>query len=222
MELKLGENKTVTITPWKSKTKKEFIKLFKRKEDKVNEQDIIDVLVIPYIQEKETYYSPDEIQYILIKLREISITDEINFSMDCDNKECGKNFDIETNLGNISSYQPNKYPTELNNVTWRDLPAKDSLTKMIKKYPDEPPRSISMILHIETINGELISSFQQLINIVDDLSMRDADDLERDYNLVSSKLDIKQNIKCTHCGFEKEYLFDIIPTFFDPLLPKDM
>jgi len=222
MELKLGENKTVTITPWKSKTKKEFIKLFKKKEDKVNEQDIIDVLILPYIDKKEVYYSPDEIQFILITLREISITDEIKFSMDCDNEECGKNFNIETNLGKISTYQESSYPVELNNVSWRDLPAKDSLTKMIAKYPDEPPRSISLLLHIESINGELISSFQQLINIVDDLSMKEGDKLEADYEKVSSRLDIKQNLTCTHCGFEKEYLFDIIPTFFDPLLPKDM
>jgi len=222
MELKLGTNKVITLTPWKSKTKKDFIKLFKEKEDKVSEEDIINVLVMPYISDTKAYYSPDEIQYILVELRKLSIDEEIAFSLDCD--KCGEVIDIDTTLTEITDYTPNKFPIETGNVQWRDLPNKDSLKKVIKKYPAEPPRNLQTLLHMSHFQGQPVTSIDEIMEKVDNLSLKEDNELLENFESVQSIIKISKIIKCNNkdCKFEKDYIFDVIPTFYDPLLPKDM
>ncbi len=64
IELKLGPNKIIHILPWKAKAKKEFVKIFKEKKDKTSEKDILNILVYPYLEEKDLFYSSAEIQYV--------------------------------------------------------------------------------------------------------------------------------------------------------------
>jgi len=222
MEIRLGENKVVNITPWKSKTKKEFIKVFKLKEDKVNEDDILEILVYPYIEEKTSYYSSDEIQYILINLRKISIDKKIEFGMECTNEECKKDFDIFTDLDSMTNFRPGSFPQTIDDITWRDLNNKDALKKVIAKYPEEPPRELDLLMHIENYKGTAVSSIPQIMEIIDELSLQESTKLNEDYDNIKAELKIELKCTCSHCDLTKLYSFDIIPTFFDPLLPKDL
>ena len=224
MELKLGTNKVVELTPWKSKTKKDFIKVFREStKDEIKEREIINILVMPYIDKPDVYYSAAEIQYILINLRKISITEDIKFSMDCfDTEKCGKDFDVVTDLDKLTNYKESNFPLELNKISWRDLTKKDALRNLIKKYSSEPPKELELLIHIESYDGTTISSIPQITEIIDDLTLTESAQLEEDFNTVTSALKIEQELTCPHCNLTKNYNFDIIPTFFDPLLPKDM
>jgi len=222
MELKLGINKTVKLIPWKSKTKKDFIKVFKKKGEKATEEDMISVLMTPYIEPNDVFYSSDEIQYILGTLRQISIEDVIKFSIDCDNKECGEEFPVETTVEDLMYYKESEYPKTLDNIIWRDLPKSNSLSNLIKKYPEEPPKDLEVLIHIEAINDEVITSFDHLLKLTEELTLSEGAKIDEDFKKVKSSLEIKTKTICPHCNLEKEYIFDIIPTYFDPLLPKDM
>ena len=221
MTIKLGENKEVELTPWKAKTKKDFIKVFRDKGNNVAEGDIINTLVKPYISDPKRYYSSDEIQYMLVELRRISTDENIEFTMDCDNPDCGKPINVKTTLTDITNYKPSLYPTE-NEIQWRDIDTPKVIDELTKKYPEEPPREIAMLLHIENYKGTPVTQYNDILNIVDNMSLKDKNDLDELYEKVKATIDIKEDIKCPNCGVTTTYNFDIIPTFFDPLLPKEL
>ena len=220
MTIKLGEHKEIEITPWKAKTKKDFIRLFKEKEGEVSENEVMGVLISPYIDKPDTYYSPDEIQYILIELRKISISGDIEFKMDCDNEACKKEFTFTTTLDDLSTYTPSKYPIVQDGISWVDIANLKSVDTIEKKYPHEPPREISMLLHIQKYKDTVITKFEDILAIVDDLSLKEGEEIINNYDSVRSDIDISASIKCPHCNVSSKYQFDIIPTFYDPLLPK--
>lgn len=218
MDIELGPNKVVTLSPWNAKTKKEFVKIFKLKQEKVSEQDILNTLVYPYIDKTDIYYSAAELQYLLAQLRKLSIDKKIEFSIDCD--KCKEEVDVSLDIDEIVTYTPNQFPSQLNNVGWKDIEGKDSIKAFSKQFPEETEYDIAKILHISDYQGTRIERFEQMLEILENLPLQEDAELDDTYYDVISKIKIGSKIKCTSCAFEKNYEFDIIPSFFDPLLPK--
>lgn len=218
----LGKNKTVKISSWKGKTKKDFVNIFRNKKEKITEQDVVDILLYPYIDNVDQYYSSSEIQYMLTCIREISIKDDIVFSIECDNIGCKKDISVVKDISEMYTYTPSKYPVELNEVKWVDLRNSKSLETACKKFPNELRTDIELMLHIESINGDIIHSFEDILEICNDLDIQASNDLADDFISVKSQFNIGSDIECPHCGSKKHHSFDIIPAFFDPILPKDI
>lgn len=216
----LGSNKIIKIIPWKGKTKKDFVKIFKEKQEKVSEVDIINTLILPYINKPELYYSAQEIQYILTQIREISISDKIDFSIVCDG--CSKNIDISTTLDDMYTYTPHKFNEIIDDIKWRDLRSSNSFISLCSQYPEEIQTDVYLMSHIEKYHDIIITNFDDIIEICDNLSIDEINKLSSDFSKIDSKFEMKNNIKCQHCNLEKKYNFDIIPSFFDPLLPKNI
>jgi hypothetical protein len=220
MEIILGKNKSVTITPWKAITKKNFLNILKDKRENISEDDILKTLVHPYIDNTDLYLSSAEIQVILRHLREISIGAEIEFTLECDN--CNKEFETISTLNDISTYQPNTYPCDLGNYSWVDIDNKDTLKTAFKKYKREPEKLIELLLHIDKIDGNPIKSFNEVIDYYNNLTLPEEKELMEDFRKVESYFKISSYFRCTHCDVNKEYSFDVIPGFFDPLMPSDI
>jgi len=217
--LQLGPRKSVTIHPWKAKAKKDFIKVFKKKGKNVSERDVLDVLVYPYIEEK-IFLNSAEVQYILTELRKISIKDQnIEFILTCD--KCTKEFDVETNIDNLVHYKETLIPIKDDNIEWKEVSSLKELENNLKKFSEEPPSIINMAMNIKNYNGNEIDSIEKFIEIYDDMSMGEVDIIETRWKEVSSNFEIYQELECPHCKYKTAYLFDIIPSFFDPLLPKE-
>ncbi len=218
MILKLGENKEVELTAWKAKAKKDFVKLFKTKDTNITEKDVLDTLVYPYITNPGIYYSEDEIQYILIKLREISVNAPIKFMIECE--ECETENNVETDLAGLVDYKESKYPIEIDGIVWRDLKEKNEYIRNSKNNPEETPLDVKIFSHVESIKGKPVSRIQDVVDYVENLTFAEEEDFVKAFNKANSSIDIHYVVKCSKCDFERDYDFDVIPTFFDPLMPK--
>lgn len=245
----LGENKQIAIvSPWKAITKKNFLNILKEKKDNISEDDILNTLVLPYISEidnnNETttptgeinmYLSPAEIQFVLTKIRELSVGADLNFILECD--FCKKEFEVETNLTNITNYTPNKFPAKNGIYEWVDLSTKDSLKFALKKFKQEPPKLIEMLLHLRSVDiidahnashnkskteKIEITNLNQALDYYNDLTLPDEKKLTDSFRSVESYYVVCENYTCPHCGEGKIYTFDVVPGFFDPLLPADI
>ena len=218
IEVKLGPRKSVFITPWKAKAKKEFIKIFKKNGDKTTEEDILNILLYPYLKDN-IYLSSAELQYVLFKLREISIRNkEVEFVIDCNS--CGEEIEIKTDISDLVHYKETLIPIEKNGNIWRDPESNEIVKQILFQYKDEPPTVLMIGLHLKKYRNRNIESLEEFLEIYDDLDMVEVENLEDEWYEVSSNFEIYKKIKCDKCDYETTYSFDIIPGFFDPLLPK--
>lgn len=217
MTLTLGKNKEVTLTPWKAKTKKEFVKLFKGDKE-LNEKDLVSTLILPSIDEQEAFYTSDEVQYILTQLKVISIGDNVDFNMECD--ECHTNFDIHLTIKDIVKYTPSNY-TKTENIDWRDIPSRKIFDEASKRFPDESVNEIEMLLHISSYRGTQTTSFEQILDTYNNMSIKESQELIDAYTEVRPRLELSGVLTCTNeeCKQSDEYDFDVIPGFFDELMP---
>jgi hypothetical protein len=220
LELKLGKNKVVKIKPWKTKTKKDFINIIKNKKDKLTEDDILKTLILPYVEPNNLYFSEDELQFILINIRNISIKDNIKFFTEC--KNCKENIEINTKIINLCEYSPNEYPIIENDISWKDIESDKELQENIKKHKDELPSNIEMLMHIDGIKNKKFKNIEEVIEFFDDLSLDENEKLFKDYSKVKSSIEIKYTTKCPECKTQEIYTFEEIPDFFNPLLPEKL
>ena len=215
--VKLGKEKEVKIYQWKTKAKKDFIKKIKEKKEQITEEDILEVLFNPYVEPNDIYFSEDEIQYLLVQIRDFSIKDDIKFRIKC--SSCSDIIEVKTRPLDIVKYQENQYPTEIDNVVWKDIKLRNTL-EIAKHKLDMLPWIVEMLLHIEKANGEEIKSLEEVVYFYENLSLDESSKLEEDYDKVRSLLSIEKEIKCPHCNETDTYFFKEVPKFFDPLLPK--
>ena len=222
--VKLGKEKEVEILPWKTKTKKEFLKTVKEFAEngkEMKEDDILRVLLYPYVNTKNIYLSDDEKQYLLVKIRDISLPQDIEYTINCSN--CDGIIDVRCKPLEMVNYQENQYPVIKNDILWEDLQGdtKPLIQSIIRKYGDYLPQTIEMLLHIKKYKDEEITDFEKMIEIYEDLSLMESETIVDTYDEVKSKMLIEKDIKCDLCEFEDTYYFDTIPDLFEPLLPKE-
>jgi DNA-directed RNA polymerase subunit M/transcription elongation factor TFIIS len=218
LEVKLGKNKIVEVKPWKTKTKKDFLKIVKAKQLDIVEEDLVNSLVLPYVTPNDIYFSSDEIQYLLVILREISINENIITELIC--KKCNESFDVSKNVKDFCKYQTSQYPVTIGKYTWRDIKSSNSVQNISKKHPDELQNDIEMLLHIEAIDGKMVESFEEILDYFENLELDESKTIYEDYDKVKSKLSLEFDETCPKCGDRNTYYFETIPNFFDPLLPK--
>jgi uncharacterized protein YbaR (Trm112 family) len=160
LKVKLGKNKEVEVKPWKTKTKKEFLKIVKAKQLEVAEEDLINTLVLPYVTPNDIYFSSDEVQYLLVILRNISINENITTEITC--RDCNNSFDISKKVTDFCKYQESQYPIVIGKYSWKDIKNPNSVKTIHQQNPDELLNDIEMLLHIEKIEDKNIESFSEI------------------------------------------------------------
>jgi len=218
MIIDLGSKK-VEITQWKAKTKKNFLNAIKNKGENFTNDDIMDVLLYPYITPNDIFLNDDEIQYLLVQIRKISINEDISFITEC--KKCNKDIKITCDVSDIINFKKNQFPIDKNNIKWKDLKYKNSLKNIFDKY-DDFPKILEILAHIEKINNKTITSFEEILEIYEDMDLTESENLEKTFNEIDTVFNIKKSLKCPHCNTLDEYYFEEIPGFFDPILPREI
>jgi hypothetical protein len=178
MEIKLGKNKKVQIKAWKTKTKKEFLNIIKNKKDKLTEEDILNTLILPYIEPNNIYFSEEELQYLLINIRNISVSENIKFITKCNN--CNKDIEIDTNILNLCEYKENQYPIIKDDISWKDIENERILKTNITKYKDELPGNIEMFMHIDGIENKKFKNLDEIIEFFEDLTLEESNKISKD------------------------------------------
>jgi len=225
LELQINKNTTVKISKWNGKTKKEFLKLLKN--NNLNENTIINTLLLPYIDKRDYYLNPDEIQYILINLRKISYNKPINYNIKC--IECSEVINLENDVLDFCSYKMGNFPIiykdSENEIYFNVIPNNFlEVSKQIEKLTnyDILPNTIEMLLHISKFNKKEVNTFEEIYEFYENLDIETLNDIEDFYNKNKSSLELKLDVKCPKCNSKHTYYFDSIPKFFDILMPKQI
>jgi hypothetical protein len=208
------------LSPWKTKTKKDFLNIIKNKEKNLSEVDILNTLVYPYIEPNNIFMNDAELQWVLINLRNISIDNNMKFLIECSN--CNDDIVIECKLLDLCKYKENEYPTIKNNREWKDIDSLDALKNAIKNNKSEFPKNIEMLLHLDSANGEKFKNIEEKINYLDNLNLEEGNILSNEFKDIDSEIKLEYKTKCPHCEYKTNYIFEEIPDFFDPLLPKEL
>jgi DNA-directed RNA polymerase subunit RPC12/RpoP len=218
IKIKLRENLNVEIKPWIGKTKKDFMGLFRKNGVNVNQEQVFDVLLKPYIiPDKNFFLFEEEKQYLLIKLKEISFKDNFEFEIVC--SECGNNFIVESNLDQITNYSIGKDLEKIESELVKFRYFTEEQLKIMKSKLDENEKLLQLYLSISRIKDKEISSIEDIVEGLEELTLKEYNEIEKIFLESQSKLKLGLEISCPHCEDTKEYNFDIIPKFFDELLP---
>lgn len=206
MKLTVGE-KTITISKWKGKNKKNFVKLLNS--DEPNEQKVMDTLVYSCIEEKDVILSTDEFRYVLSKIRALSLGENIDFEFYCE--KCKEIFKRRIKISDTIRYtykdlKEIKIPGAM--IKLGPVKNKEMYLNKIAEDPD-----FDMLFRIESINGNDTFTLNELENIIDDL---DIDVLEKVVSIFDEhkfKIDDTNTVTCD-CKHEMKFKFDELPDFF--------
>ena len=206
MKIKVG-NKNLTIRKWKGKDKKAFINALKEK--KINENDVMNSLVYSCIEE-DVILSLDEFKYVLTKIREYSLGDELEIEFYC--ASCGTVYTKKLKISEIIKYTYK----ELKEIKVKDVVIKLGELKnreIYVKLIEEDP-IYDLLLRVESFNGNEGFNLEELVDLFDDLDIDILSEILDIYADSKFKIDDIKAIACPECGTETLYEFDELPDFF--------
>jgi len=197
-------HRIINIRKWKGKDRKNFKKAIQNEEN--TEKAIIDSLVLNCIEGTHAF-SPAEIQYLFVKIREISISDTVNFEYTCkackkENKEVLKISDIQR-----MNFKP---WGEVNGVKFGNIVN----SKFYNENKDEEDDCKTLAFYTESINGEIDKTFDEVVEYFEEMDIDKFDEIYEEFLKESFTLDTELKLICKKCGNEQVYEFDEIPGFF--------
>lgn len=208
-EVNLG-HKVVHVRKWKAKDRKAFKKLVKA--DKEIGLALMDTLVKSCIQEKNIVLSFNELQYLFVKIRALSLGEFVDFSWKC---SCGnENTEkIDINSVNRFSFKPwNTIKTENVTIELQDAPNVDFYNKKIKS--DDYDDTWELAFRVKSINENISLSFDEVVNFIDDLDIDEADEVFEQFCEMEFNIDNTKDLTCKSCSKVTTFEFDEIPEFF--------
>ncbi len=208
--IKVGE-KTVEIRKWKVKDRVKFKSAFT--EDSINDNVILESLVLNCIKDVDTLaLSPDEVQYIMIKIRELSISDNFNFEWEC---ECEHNNELNLKIDDVCTITHGKISDIVigdNTFGLGDVKNKNFYNKEIVKQEDI--LSFMFAMHLDNVNGKQDFTLDGIMAWLEDLDTSDYDYLMNEFRKMIFTVDYTKEFTCEKCGAKQSFVFDEIPDFF--------
>ena len=218
-KLELGNNKTVHYTNWTGKTKKIFNKLLDTKGEDISVEDISRDLIREYIQEQDIYLSPLEEQYLIVKIRDISLDDKYTYSSMC--PECDFIDTITDKTSNIFKYKKSKFPKKIGDINFVDIESFSKFTQTVSGIQTaatydglSTEADIEIAMHIDYDNKTPI----EVMDYIDTLSLRDISQIIDSLSSVSPDLSMGVKKVCPECKTEVFFEAEEIPNVFEELI----
>lgn len=208
IEIQIGL-KTLKVRKWKAKDRKNFKKLSQK------EKDISDVikktLVYSCLENKYIPLTEQEIEYLFIQLRKISISDEFDFTYTCDN--CEFKNTITLKIDDVSKPVFNSYtPIKSKNyeIVLQDIQNKDFYEKNKDEFDDVK----EIAFRIYSINGDNTKGFNEIIEIFNEMEINEFDYIYEEFQKMNFNIDNTHAVKCSNCNEYTFFEFDEIQNFF--------
>jgi len=223
-QVKLGNDKIVHYTHWTGRTKKQFNKSLevvseKSEVSEVDLENMLSMLVRDYISDPDVYLSSVEMQYMLTILREVSVSDEIQYTGVC--PECKHSQIIDDKINNIYQYTPGDYPQEVDDtVSFVDIESQSVLNNSFKAL--EKSKDYDGITSIDDVEIALhISAGTDLngtLNQLDEMNLKTLKSVMKGLSNCAPKMNMGVTIQCENCN--KEVFFETydIPDVFEDLI----
>jgi hypothetical protein len=220
-QVKLGENKIITLKPWNGKTKKKIKKVFEyvQNPEDIEFKKVIDILIYDHIEE-DVYCNEGEHQYLLALLRDMSISGNIETVSEC--PICNFENHIKARNEEFIHYKENELPKDYKNgIRFIDIPNKQVLEKTIDEiinaedYDGLTSESdIEIALHIEIQDKTPL----EVIDFLDDLTVKETDEILDALGEALPGCELSLERKCKNCQDEVVFDIDIMKDIFESLL----
>ena len=206
-EIKVGL-KTVNVRKWKAKDRKAFKKLAQTEDDLSN--IIKQTLVYSCIEDKSVALTENEIQYLFVQLRKISIGDDFTFDYTCD---CEFNNSLKVKIDDVCKPVFKEYsPISVGNIIieLQDIKNKTFYEENKDEYDDIK----EMAFRVKSINGDNTKSFDEVVSYLEELEVNDFDSLYEQFQEINFNVNNIHSVKCSKCNLSTEFEFDEINNFF--------
>jgi len=202
-EIDLG-HKIVKARKWKAKDRKNFKKAVLATGDV--DKSIVNELVLNCLEDQSIALSNEEIQYILIEIRKLSISDSIDFEYTCRNCEKDNKEKVLIDSINKKEFKP---WSEVNGIEFGDI----RNAKFYNENKDEDDDIKEIAFHIVSINGDISKTFNEIIEYLDNMDINEFDEILNAFNEMKLTIDNTKEFICS-CGHKQIFEFDEIPGFF--------
>lgn len=209
-DIQLG-NKTVQVRKWKGKDRNDFKEVIS-KGDNIS-KGVIRTLVTNCLK-VPVALSPNEIEYLFIKIRELSISDTFKITYICE--KCKEKQTQELKINDVITYTKEGFKT----VNVGDIKIEFSEPSNIEFYNKEVIKAPlnELALHIKSINDSFDFTYIELKEYLEDLDVSTLDKIVEEF--IKQKFNIHKvyELQCLNqkCNFKEKYFFDEIPDFFPP------
>lgn len=224
-EIDLGHKK-VKVRKWKVKDRNKFKEIMRTVTNKNKlessstsslTKDLIRALVVGCLEEPIDL-SPEELEYLFIKIREISISDEFNLKYTC--AECKTKNDHTLKIEDTISFTFSEYvDITSDNITVKMGKVLNSDFYNNKLYDEKYIDIFDIVdfcLHIHEFNSRKDFTLDSLIEEIAELDTNTLDNLLEQYDKIKFSIVREKEIKCQNEKCKKTYnfVFDEIPGFF--------
>lgn len=203
-------NIDIKYRKWKVKDKKKFLNAGD------NKQEMREALVYDCLEDKKIALSEEEFKYLMIKIRETSLEDKVQYVFNCSN--CAQPFEFTADLNKIMTgdYKPYDEIVVKNHIfKMGELKNREFYEQALAIADSHDEKLLlDFILHVEAYNDNDGYTFTQLNEIINNL---DADIFEKIFLMwedMKFKLNNIYEVQCPHCNFTEYYEFDDMPGFF--------
>lgn len=210
MKVQVG-NKTLTISKWKGKNKKEFIKCINENNQTSqvdNDSKIKDILVYSCINE-DVILTPDEFRYVLSRIRAYSLGEDITINFYC--PKCGETFEKIFQIKDIIKPEYKKL-TEIKVddlcIKIGDIKNKDIFYEKIKE-----DNIYELLFKVKSFNDNDTFNLEELEELFDSLDIDILEKVLEIYEEHRFKIDDINSVEC-ECGNTMIFEFDELPGFF--------
>lgn len=202
-------DKTIEFRKWKVKDRKSLMSAN-------NDVERRKALVYNCIKDQNVALDNEEFNFVLEKIRSVSVKDKLNYTLTCD--ECGKDFNLSVDIEDLidcsfSDFEPLVYNDLI--IEIQDIKNRDFYENTIVTVTDEQERFLyDLALHIKSINGNSSMSFQSVIDFLQDLDLDVYSSIYEQFNKIRFRCINLQSVECPHCHGETVFNFNDFPGFF--------
>jgi hypothetical protein len=202
-------DKTIEFRKWKVKDRKSLMAAN-------NDVERRKALVYNCIKDQNVALDNEEFNFVLEKIRSVSVKDKLNYTLTCD--ECGKDFNLSVDIEDLidcsfSDFEPLVYNDLI--IEIQDIKNRDFYENTIITVTDEQERFLyDLALHIKSINGNSSMSFQSVIDFLQDLDLDVYSSIYEQFNKIRFRCINLQSVECPHCHGETVFNFNDFPGFF--------
>lgn len=181
-----------------------------------SQSDVRQNLVYNCIEDKTIVFDDYEYQYVLIKLRQASIGDEITYHFSCEH--CQTPFEYVSSLEEtmepiMANYAPIEVPGY--KIEVGPVHNRKAYEKELFSISDISTRKIAdFAMHIIAINGNRKYGFRDIMDILVELDVDTFQNIWNAWNQMHFRLNRVHRIECPHCNSSMLVTFDDLPGFF--------
>jgi hypothetical protein len=204
-------DKEIKFRKWKVKDKKKFIETVK-----TGDSELSNGIVFDSIEDKNIILTENELKYLLINIRNVSLGDKLSYEIECSN--CFKDYFYEADILDIMTPNFESFGTLKaldTTIEMAEISNKEYYEDAINQCTSDGERYfIDFLYHIKKLNGSDTFTFDSLYDYINNLDIDIGEDIFKQWEKMRFTFDNIKDIQCAHCEHVESIQFDELYGFF--------